>query len=273
LHTSGRYLLTPALKHLIKFAELINGKRIYRFASHPRFSYWAFNMIQRRRTLQQTGIFLKQNPGEAHLTIEELHEMAENNSSAAFMSKCPTFFFTFSSADMHWPELHNLFATNSDKAINCTSEQRRQNCINNPHVVDCFFTQRLESFIKCWLYDTLDAEWHWFRYEYQGRGNIHCHGTAKLKNDPGLCQLTKIALKGFLAQKCKEETDVDDTSQLDHDIETGNKAAQTVCQYVDWLSSIHSGGSNTAVASMSIGVLFVPQDLMVDGAPCMYGGY
>ena len=136
---------------------------------------------------------------------------------------------------MHWPELHNLFSANSDIASNRTSEQRRQNVINNPHVVDWFFTQRLESFIKCWLYDTLDAKWHWFRFEYQGRGSIHCHGTAKLKNDPGLCQLTKIALKGFLAQKCKE--DVDDTSQLDHDIETGNKAAQTVCQYVDWLLS------------------------------------
>ena len=61
--------------------------RLYHFASHPRFSYWAFNMIQRKRTLQQSGIFLKQNPGEAHLTIDELREMAESNDSAAFMSK------------------------------------------------------------------------------------------------------------------------------------------------------------------------------------------
>ena len=27
-------------KHLLKFAENIKG--VYRFASHPRFSYWAF---------------------------------------------------------------------------------------------------------------------------------------------------------------------------------------------------------------------------------------
>ena len=32
-------------------------------------SYWALNMIQRKQILQQSGIFLKQNPGEAHLTI------------------------------------------------------------------------------------------------------------------------------------------------------------------------------------------------------------
>lgn len=42
-------------------------------------------------------------------------------------------------------------------------------------------------------------------FEYQGRGSIHCHGTAKPKKDPGLCQLTKTALKGFLAQKYKEK--------------------------------------------------------------------
>ena len=75
-----------------------------------------------------------------------------------------------------WPELHALFKADTDSEIgNCTSEVRRQNVINNPHVGDWFFTQRLESFVKHWLYDTLGAKWHWFRYEYQGRGgSIHC---------------------------------------------------------------------------------------------------
>ena len=109
--------------------------------------------------------------------------------------------------------------------------------INNPHIIDWFFTQRLESFVKHWLYDTLGAKWRWFRYEYQGRGSIHCHGTAKLNNDPGLCQLTETALKGFLAQKVKDENDSCDTTELDQDIEAGQKAADTVCQYVDWLLS------------------------------------
>ena len=44
----------------------------------------------------------------------------------------PTLFFTFSSADMHWPELHALFGANTG---NATSEARRQNVINNPHIV------------------------------------------------------------------------------------------------------------------------------------------
>ena len=80
---------------------------------------------------------------------------------------------------MHWPELHALFKADSDNG-NSTSEVRRHNVINNPCIVDWFFTQRLESFVKYWLYDTLGAKWHWFRYEYQGRGSIYFHGTAKL---------------------------------------------------------------------------------------------
>ena len=66
---------------------------------------------------------------------------------------------------LHWPELHALFGTNSLSG-NTTSAIKHQNVINNPHLVDWFFTQRLESFVKHWLYDTLCAKWHWFRYEY-----------------------------------------------------------------------------------------------------------
>jgi hypothetical protein len=32
-------------------------------------------------------------------------------------------------------------------------------------------------------------------------GQIHCHGLAKLDNDPDLCDLTQVALKGFLASQ------------------------------------------------------------------------
>ena len=148
-------------------------------------------MIQRKRILQQTGIFLKQNPGEAHLTTEELQEMVANNNTNVFISKisryvsnitgsnayshknkedlkaiithsgAPTFFFTFSSADMHWPELHALFSDSTDQSL---PENKCQNVINNPHITDWFFTQRLENFIKYWLYRSLDAEWHWYRF-------------------------------------------------------------------------------------------------------------
>ena len=50
-------------------------------------SYWALNMIQRKPILQQRGIFPKQNPGEAHLTTEELQEIAANNNTDTSLSK------------------------------------------------------------------------------------------------------------------------------------------------------------------------------------------
>ena len=258
--------LAERIKHLLKYAEQKDGRWLYRFASHPRFAYWAFNMIERKRILQQTGIFLKQNPGEAHLTIEELQEMTANNSANVLLSKMsrylanisgsnaywfkarenlkaiisnvgpPTFFFTFSSADMHWPELHALF--NSDGSN--TPENRRQNVINNPHITDWFFTQRLENFIKYWLYHSLDAEWHWYRFEYQARGSIHCHGVAKLKNDPGLCKLSERALKGYLAEKSLDNAELTDLPKLNEQIRGGRKASEVICKYVDWLLSTYN---------------------------------
>lgn len=241
--------LDNRIQHLMKFAENVDGSWIYRFACHPRFSYWALNMIKRQCTMQQSSIFLKQNPDKSHFTIEELRDMATNNTSSGFMSKLsryvsnitgsaaywhkiredlkaiidnkgvPTIFFTFSAADMHWPELHSLFQNPSDKLNN---NDRRRIIINNPHIVDWMFTKHLESSIKHWLYDTLKAEWHWYRYEYQARGSIHCHGTAKLETDPGLCNLTEIDLKRYLAGKLNGDAS---DPQLLHDIEEGNKAS------------------------------------------------
>ena len=38
--------LAEKIKHLVKFGEKNGGKWHYRFAAHPRFAYWAFNMLQ-----------------------------------------------------------------------------------------------------------------------------------------------------------------------------------------------------------------------------------
>ena len=58
--------LGEKVKHLIRFGERINDKWEYRFASHPRFAYWAFNMLQRHRRLAQGSVYLKKNPAKAN---------------------------------------------------------------------------------------------------------------------------------------------------------------------------------------------------------------
>ncbi|CAH3106109.1 unnamed protein product [Porites lobata] len=94
--------LGERVKHLLKFGENKNGKWIYRFATHPRFAYWALNMIQRKRILQQTGMFLKQNPGEAHLTAEELRQMAASNNTSVFISKISRYLSNITGSDAYW---------------------------------------------------------------------------------------------------------------------------------------------------------------------------
>ena len=130
---------------------------------------------------------------------------------------------------------HALFDDHGDT----TSETRRNNVIDNPHIVDYFFTRRVDSFLNHWLYKTLDALWHWYRHEYQGRGTIHSHGVAKLKNDPGLCHLTKTALKGYLAEK-ELEVHPDKARSLVPVVKEGKIASAKVVQYVDWLLSTHN---------------------------------
>ena len=152
------------LKHVINFGENIDGKWVYRFASHPRFGYWAYDMLYRRRILGQGNFFLKQNPSEANLTLDDLKQVLQSNSYDSFMSKlmhyaknvtginaywnkardnlkaiiqqkkAPTIFWTLSCADFHWPEFHQLFATNQ-----LTDCQRRQNVISNPHPLEWLF--------------------------------------------------------------------------------------------------------------------------------------
>ena len=48
------------LKHLVKFGEFIDNSWIYRFAAHPRFGYWAYNMLFRHRLLKQGNFYINQ---------------------------------------------------------------------------------------------------------------------------------------------------------------------------------------------------------------------
>ena len=162
-------------------------------------------MIQRHRLLSQGNILLKQNPGDAKLTVEQLQQMLQSNTYSTLMSKLmhyaknvtgsnsywhkakedlratiaqvgpPTIFFILSCAEYHWPEFHELFcdphSDHTQPAI------RQQNVLENPHILDWFFTERTDRFVKFWLKKSLGASWHWYRYEYAvQRGSIHCHG-------------------------------------------------------------------------------------------------
>lgn len=138
-------------------------------------------------------------------------------------------------AEFHWPDFLRLFGlddkTSSDAEI-------RKAILDNPHLVDWYFTERTEKFVKHWLYDFLKASWHWFRYEYASRGSIHCHGLAKLSDDPGLVNLTQTALKGFLSkEKLAQSLVLQDSERIELEelVSAGELAEKEVCAYVDKL--------------------------------------
>lgn len=41
--------LSEGFKHLIRYADVVDGAFWWRFASHPRFPYWALNMNETSR--------------------------------------------------------------------------------------------------------------------------------------------------------------------------------------------------------------------------------
>ena len=123
-------------------------------------------MIQRHRLLSQGNILLKQNPGDAKLTVEQLQQMLQSNTYSTLMSKLMhyaknvtgsnsywhkakedflQFFFTLSCAEYHWPEFHELFCDPHSDHIQPAI--RQQNVLENPHILDWFFTERTDRFV------------------------------------------------------------------------------------------------------------------------------
>ncbi|XP_066922146.1 uncharacterized protein [Clytia hemisphaerica] len=249
------------IRHLLKFCDVNDDNYFYRFAAHPRFAYWAFNILYRRRILSRGNLYIKRNPGEMNFTLDEFNEMLNSNCANELMKKVFyytkdvsgsrsfwnkvrnnltatvkqvgvfTIFFTFSMAEFHWPDLLSKFKVDVNDVNGI-----RKFITENPHVVDYYFTERTNKFVKHWLYNLLKATWHWYRFEYASRGSIHCHGVAKLEDDPGLVELTNIALKGYLAsQKLKSENVAFQEKELNEIIAEGSQAEKQVCDYVDKL--------------------------------------
>ena len=145
----------------------------------------------------------------------------------------PTFFFTFSCADNHWADLHAHMPTSP-----ITAQARRKAALENSHVVDAYFSLRLEAMAKRFFDQMLDADWRWYRFEWQARTAIHAHGIAKLKNDPGLVNLTEKVYAGVIADKLLDanaEMSAEELQRLREAVRVGQESKKRVLSYVDTL--------------------------------------
>ena len=149
--TIGNYF-----KHLMSYND-------GRFAKHCRFQYFALNTEMRWRALQTGRVYVRQNPEDAHLSIEDLRDMigrlGKNFANCVlhyasslrgtkqywFQQRSrlismvdtlgmPTVFFTHSAADLQWPELAHLIG-----AENTGRTDRNNALIENPAIADWFF--------------------------------------------------------------------------------------------------------------------------------------
>ena len=179
-----------------------------RFAKHSRFRYFAFNTEMRWRALQTGRVYVRQNPEDAHLSIEDLRDMigrqGENFANSVlhyaaslrgtkqywFQQRSrlismvdalgmPTIFFTHSAADLQWPELARLIG-----AENAGRSHHNNALIENPAIADWFFYHRIQKFVDIFYVDILGASDFWLRFEWQHRGSPHVHGLAWLHNAP-----------------------------------------------------------------------------------------
>ena len=70
---------------LIWYCDEIDDNFHWRLASHPRFPYWALNMKLRHQLLSQSSVYIRQHPGDANLTIENLRDMVGRLSAEQLM--------------------------------------------------------------------------------------------------------------------------------------------------------------------------------------------
>ena len=119
---------------------------------------------------------------------------------------------------------------------NCP-KKRYKNVLDNPHLVDYYFSYRLNEFLKVVFDGILDCEWRWHRYEWQSRSSIHCHGAAKFKNDPGLSELTRKVYQGRQAKLQLEIPGISEYSinKLNEIVVLGIESEKTVINYTNTL--------------------------------------
>ena len=134
-------------------------------------------------------------------------------------------------ADNYWPRLHELLGISKTMPFS----DMRKIISDHPHIVNHYFYLLIDAYHKFIIKETYQAEWYWYRFEYQARGNAHIHGIVRLKYAPNLMELVQIILD---AEKAKFELeynahnyDAAGTNLLELTVEQGKEAQETCAHF------------------------------------------
>ncbi len=146
-----------------------------RFARHPRFRYWALNTVLRHTAKSSARWYLNTHRGDQALTVEDIRQMLESGEAHQLAQRVshageklpgskpfwingqrqliaqirspdcgsPHVFFTASSADIQWPDMHQHMPSHIPGAPeDATSYRRRMVDLNNNPAIASFYFQK-----------------------------------------------------------------------------------------------------------------------------------
>ena len=149
-----------------------------------------------------------------------------------------TCFKTWSAADTHWQDFFRI-VTGKDELP--SGSERYQLHLKHPLLSGDFFKLKWNNYFTK-IKDLYQIDAFWFRYEFQARGSFHVHALLKLKNDPGLINLTRKAMEGHVAwikleqqEENMEELTAEQEEELQKKIDDGLVSKEIVERYHDWL--------------------------------------
>jgi hypothetical protein len=104
--------LAEVVEHLIRYVDLHeDGSFTQRFATHPTFSFWIFNMWMRHSLLTQTNVYAKKHSHVANLTLGELRDQLKSGRNSAVFKGLHVYQANFPGTNGFWyRETHNLLS-------------------------------------------------------------------------------------------------------------------------------------------------------------------
>ena len=90
----------------------------------------------------------------------------------------PCLFETFSYADKYWDDLRQVLASFEPKLENKDLPKEEfldlmeKTTEENPHVVNSFFVNKFEIYLKEFMMKSMDITAYWISWEWQKRGQI-----------------------------------------------------------------------------------------------------